>query len=518
MLAITALIGIALALYLPYATEAGWFYDDWQSYSLLKDEGGTVLDGMSACMEKVPGGRKLACVYHAAEWSALGDHRWAYHLVSIAFLVAIASLTYAIARRCGLARGWSFLVAAAVIVFPGGDSTRLWAVASIGQYVVALQMTGLLLALVALGRPPGPRATALHVGGGMLALLAMATYEIAVPLVAVQGLVYLAAYRNRAAALRWAADVGLVLAFSVYRLVIAPVPESTDFVVQRTAGQLVERVPVLLEGAWTTWRSLYAPGMLLFALAAVVVTAALWGARDRALRSRMTPWWALLAAATTGACACALVFLTAHDLYVPTTSSTFNRLNLPGTIPYAAAFVALLGLLYELVRRLSPWALLAPLVVAIAALGVGKHQIGVGATHQDAWLESWHAQQRATPGIRQAMRGVPTRPRVFGFDTPLWERGWVPVFAAIWDLRGMIDYMTDVDPVYASPFGPDVTCGRKGVQKAEVMVAPYRGSSAPVYFVSPSRRLAVEVRSSRDCERWLAAWGRPPFWGRSITG
>jgi hypothetical protein len=517
LLALLGLVVVALALYLPYAAESGWFHDDWEVYSQLKDAG-TVGDGLTACMDQIPGGRKLACVYHVAEWSVLGDHRSAYHLVSIAFLIAAAVLAYAIARRCRLAPGWSFLLAVATIVFPGSDSTRLWAVASIGQYVVVLQLTGLLLALIALGRPPGSRAIALHVTAAALALIAMTTYEIAVPLVALQGLVYVAAYGSRRALARWAVDVGLVLAFLVYRFAIEPVPESSALVVERTTGQLVDRAGLLLEAVWDTWRFLYAPGAALLCGLVLVLVAAFATARSPELRSSLVRWWALLGAAAVAAAACALVYITANDFYVPAQDGTFNRLNLGGTIPYAAAFVALMGLLFDTVRWAVPWRLAAPLAVVVVALGVANHQVGIGATHQDAWLESWSAQERTLPGMKRGLRGVPRSARVFGFDTPQWERGWIPVLAQPWDLRGMVDYVSDVDPTFASPFRDDVTCAAKGVEQGGVLVAPYRDMAQPVYFVSPRRGLAVRVSSARECDRRVAAWGRAPMWGRSITG
>ena len=510
LLAVGGLALLALAVYLPYATEAGWFLDDWSIYAEEKGVDGSYWDRMVFCWDKIPGDRYPACLYHVTEWSLLGDHRWAYHLTTIAFLVAIAGLVYAIARRARLGRPWCFAIAAAAIVFPGADSARLWAVASIGQYAIALQLTSLLIAIVALGRPPGRRALALHAVAAVIAVLAMATYEIVVPLIALQGLVYVAIYRNRRALRRWGLDLGLVFAFVLFRLVLVPVDNGT-FVAERTTGELLDRVWLLLENAWGTWHSLYAPGPLLFVVLAILAAAAAASFASPALRARLAGWWLLLGGAVLAAAACALVYLTAEDVYVPMIVSTYNRVNLPGTVPYALAFVAVLGLLFELVRRWSPWALAAPLAVAALAFGAAQHQLAVGADHQREWLGSWELQEEAISGLQRAMDGVPTGARVLGFDTPQWQGNWIPVIAQTWGLRGLLAYETTVHPNYASPFHEGLACLRRGVAQGGRVVAPYRDREHPVYFASPDRGRSVEVESPRQCRRLLRAWGYAPL-------
>jgi hypothetical protein len=509
-LALAALLALALAAYLPYATRAGWFLDDWSIYSDQKQIHGGYLARMSDCMQAIPGGRKLACLYHVTEWSLFGSGRWAYHLLSIAFLATIAGLVYTIARRGGLSRLWALALGAAVIIFPGADSTRLWAVGSIGQYVLALQLTGMLLAIIALGRAPGRRSLPLQILAGTLSVLAMASYEIAVPLVALQGLAFIAIYRNRRALRRWFVDIGLVLAFIVYRLTVMPV-DNEALQARRTLGQSASRVELLLRGAWKSWSSLYAPGWVLALGIAIIALSILTAAIDPSARRRLASWGLLLGGAALSAAVCALVYLTADDSYVLVTYSTYNRLNLAGTIPYALSFIALLGLLFELVRRWSPWAAAAPLAVVALGIAVAAHQLSVSDEHKDAWLNSWSFQEKALPGIRDAMRSVPTDSRIFAFDTPQWENGWVPIFAQSWDMWGVISYETRVVPDFASPFDEEVSCQARGVAQANRVVAPYGDREHPVYFVSPSRRVAVEVSSQQRCHQLASAWGYVPL-------
>jgi hypothetical protein len=509
------LLSLTLALYLPYATRAGWFLDDWIVYAEQKSQD-SLWAGINACMETIPGGRKLACLYQAGQWSAFGGHKWAYHVLPIVLLFAIIAIAYAVARRARLARPWCIAIGGAIILFPGADSTRLWPIATIGLYVILLQMASLMIAVQALDRFGRRRSWALHGLSAALALIAMATYEIAVPLVAVQGIVYVAIFRSRKAFIRWLADLGLVMAFVFYRLVIAPTNDPA-FVTERTTGQFVTRAGVLVEGAWHSWRYLYAPRFGLIVLGGIVLVAAAVTLAVPTMRHRLIRWWCVLLAAVVAAIACSLVFITANDTYLLQDFSTNNRLNLPGTIPYVLAFVAVLGLLYELVRRWSPWAPAAPLAVLLVFAAAAKHQIAVNTEHQDAWLASWSIQKKTLPGLRKGLRDVPSTARVMGFDTPRWEQDWIPVFAQTWDFRGVIEYETPIRPDFASPFDEDVACGAHGITQLGELVAPYH-DERPVYFVSPARGVAVHVTSKRQCESRLTRWGPVPYWAEPITG
>jgi hypothetical protein len=184
VLVTAGLLALALAIYLPYALKGGWYYDDWALYSAFQDTGSSWTAQFEACTEQITGGRKLTCAYHTSVYHFLTDSHTAYHLVAIGFLVAMATLLYAVLRRCRLGWIWSALAAALLIVFPASDSTRLWPTGAIGQFVIVLVLVGVLLALSALGRKAGWRQYALHAGAALLFVFAMTTYEIAVPLVA----------------------------------------------------------------------------------------------------------------------------------------------------------------------------------------------------------------------------------------------------------------------------------------------------------------------------------------------
>ena len=344
----------------------------------------------------------------------------------------------------------------------------------------------------------------LHVLSALLAIYAMASYEIAVPLVALSGIAYLVARPLRPAMVRAAADVGLAVLFVGYRLVLDPVPDG-PLKVERSVSESLSRAGRLLEATWDVWRFAYAPGGALILVGLLAFVAATVAALDARFRRRALPWLLMLAVAVVGAIACALVFLPAHDTYVPDVASTFNRLNLPGTLSFGLGFTALTGLGFELVRRFSPLAVLAPLAVIVLMLGVGKHQTGVGRQHELAWEQSWRVSSEALAGYRVALAHVPTGARIVGFDTPLFEQGWIPNLSTTWDLRGAIDYETQVDPAAAIVWQPGMSCGPDAVLHAAGVAEEYDLSGQPVYFVSPRRQVALHVTSQRQCERTVHA-------------
>jgi hypothetical protein len=511
--------GLALLIYLPDAFRAGWYYDDWSIYSEQRDASGSFFHHVHACTANIQGGRTLACLYHAAEYAALGSHRSAYHLVALGFLIVIALLAYQILVRCRLPWQWAALTAGLLVISPASDSTRLWPVAAIGLAVVAMQMTGTLIALVALRHAPGRRTTALHVIAGALSLLAMATYEIAIPLVLLNVFAYLAVTSRRAALRRGAVDLGLVIVFLIYRTIIRPVSSASGLQVHRDLSATIDRARTLLKGAWQTWHALYIPGSLgWFVIGAVSAGAVTLAAVDATSRRRLFPWAALLLAATVTAAICSLVFLTANDLYLLSVSGTFNRLNLPGTFAYAAAFVGLVGLGYEVTVRIGLPRQLALLMVIVGVAATAVHQLGVSSDHKRAWEASTQEQNQALSGIRVAVASLPSRSRILGFDTPILEVGYVPVFAATWDLKGAIDYTTRLRPTFAVPNIVGLTCGQGGLVLNGAEVAPYAIPGQPLYAVSPRRREALRITSQQSCQAITARWGQSPFWGKTVPG
>lgn len=510
------LTALALALYLPYALKAGWYYDDWADYATFKRAGSSWGAQFDSCTASIPAGRELTCLYHVTEYHLFGDHRALYHLLAIFFLVVMAGLTYVILRRCRLPWQWAALAAGLLIVFPSSDSTRLWPTGAIGQYVIVLELLGVLVALAALQRLRRGPAIALHVGASVLFLLAMVTYEIAVPLVALNGVIYWAARRDRAALWRGAADFALAFLFVAYRLIVDPADPESGFTVHRTLHGDATRAWNLVSGAWETWHETFLPGSLgtIGILALLGLTAILF-ARDHGIRQRLNPWLWLLLGSLAIAVAATFVFITANDVYYPQVNSTFNRVVLPASIAYVGLFVALVGLGFEIVRRFVPFRYAAPGAVVLVLLATAIHQFRISSDHKRAWEASWSEQQIALEGYSQAVDGLPEHSRIVGFGTPIWEDGFVPIFSAPWDLGNAINYTTSFKPALTSPLEPTMICGRRGLNGGIVSM-PYRIPGRPLYFIDSTRRKARLVRSQVACRQTIAEWKRPPLFAPTL--
>jgi hypothetical protein len=516
------LFALALALYLPYVLKAGWYYDDWQLGSIFKLAGSSWSSQFHACTAYVAGGREASCLYVVPEWHLFGDHRHAFALFSLLLLFAMAWMVYLILCRCRLPWAWAALAAGLLVLFPADDSTRLWAAASYGEYVIALELAAVLLALRALRLDSGRLRWVLHGLSLLLIALAMATYEIVLPLVALNGFVYWAAYRDRRAIRRGLIDLGFAFAFVIYRLAINPPGASEGIVEHRSIGDNVSRGKALIEAAWKTWHATFVPGKVAtIAIVAFLVIALVLTIIDAETRRRLRYWLAFLVASTVVALAGTFVFQTANSFYLPQTGSTFNRVVLPGSIAYVCLFVALLGIAFELVRRYVSRAWAAPAVVIVIVLLSGWHQLRMSSTHKEHWEASWIEQEKALVGFEAAVRGLPAHSRIVGFGVPNYEPEFVPIFAAPWDLDGALEYTTRLSPSSVIPMTATSTmpCRTHAVAPEGVEALPYDLPRKPLYFIDAVSGTAIHIDSRADCLRAIGQFGIPAFFaGEEATG
>lgn len=505
-------------MYLEPVFDTGFFYDDWALLAAFDDAPSHSLTGLfSACRTYEPAGRPGGCLYHAAVHVLLGNGAAGYHVLSIVFLAISTILIYVLLRRCRFGHRPALLVCLLYVVYPGSDSTRLWPTSIGAQYILGAYVSGVLLAIAGLRRT-GVRALLCHAGSLLLFVLLVFTYEVVLPLIAVTAAFYLlASPRRRAALVRGGFDLMLALAFTAYRLVISPVPTGSGFAQHRTFAQSLDRTTAVLRGAWHSWHQLFLPGTvaILIAIAgAVIVLAAM--AQDREVLRACLRLLAVAVGAAAFAILAVLPYVPANDLYVPTPSSLFNRLNIVSAPAYCVAFVALASMLWTALSRWLPRAV-ATIAVGALVLGVAAWQIDLERESQQAWAASWDEQRAAIDTLRTVAPQLDARASVLSFGHPLWERGFIPVFAAGWDLRGAIDHETAIDPVRAVPFVDAATCAVQGVAFDGRPYASYRGRS-PVWFVNLATAQARRITSTALCNQAVADWGRPPFWGKTITG
>jgi hypothetical protein len=510
---------IAVLMYLRPVFKLGFYYDDWILLARMQDApGDSWSERYAACRDADPASRFGGCLYHASVNFLLGDHTSAYHLLSIGLLATSAVLLYALLRRCRLGKWPSLLACVLFVIYPGSDATRLWPTGVVGQYVLGAYLGSVLLAIVGLRRGGVP-GLVWHAASLALFVLLLFTYEVVVPPIAIAGLFYLLAMpaKRKAAIIRGGVDLALALSFTAFRLVIDPVQADSGFVQGRTIGQWFGRVETVLHGAWTSWKPLFLPGSV--ALTIAFVAGLLWIAamvEDRDVRRDSVPWLIAAGASLFFAIASVLAYVTANDLYVPDSYSLFDRLNLAAAPAYCVLFVALCGLLWTaLVHWLSRTASIV--IVGVLVLGVVAVQVPYEVRSQQAWAASWDDQTAAIARIRALAPQLPTNASVMSFGHPMYERGFIPVFAASWDLRGAIDHETRVDPPDALPFSAGAQCGPTSVLLAGKPYLEYRALS-PLWFVNLANGQARRISSTAECEAAIAAWGRPPFWGKTVTG
>ena len=507
----------AVIMYLRPVFKLGFYYDDWAMLALMKRATGGGFSGRyDACRAYDPAGRFGNCLYHTSANLAFGEHTWGYHLLSVVLVAATALLLFALLRRCRLGFWPALLAGVLFVVYPGSDATRLWAGGLAGATVLALYLAGVLLAIEGLRR----NRLRWHVISVGIFVLLLFTYEVVVPPIAIAGLLYVAAMPDdrRAALRRGAADLALAIAFVFFRLVIDPVPDNSGFVQHRDLQQWADRIEAILRGAWSSFKPLFLPGSLgtiVLYLGVLVCVAAI--ANDRAVLRASLPWLAAAAGAIVFAAASVLAYLTANDYYVPDRFSLFDRLNLMAAPAYCVLFVALCGLLWTALRHWLRHPLQASAIVAVLVVLVAVSQIRVERRSQEAWAISWDAQEVARKALRNVASQVDRNASVMSFGHPIWERGFIPVLAADWDLSGMIAIDTKIRPPAALPFMDQTRCGPEGVLRGEAPYLAYRADS-PLWFVNLSTSEARRITTDAQCEAAVKAWGRPPFWGKSVTG
>jgi hypothetical protein len=517
LLAALVLAVLSVAIWGRTVANLGLYYDDWALLAQFDDaRSKSPVDLWNACRDFEPNGRPGGCVYHPLAYLVTGAKVRGYHLLSLFYIWISSLVLLVLLRQCRMSWALALGVAALWIVYPGSDSTRLWPTAAGAQLILTLYMVAVLLGIAALRRT-GWRSIAFHAAAVVIFTGLVLTYEIVIPLIAVTGVLYWLALPGRAALVHGAVDFAVAVAFYVFRTWITPVSADSNIVVERKAGEIPGRVLDLLNGTWQSWQDLFAPGSAgagVAILGAGTVAVALFGFRES--RRRILLWLALALLGVAAAGVAVVAYLPANDLYVPRPDTLFNRLNVSAAPAYCLIFVALLGALFTSIRAIAGRVAAVAIVAALVG-AVVSWQLEMGSRSQAAWQEAWNQETRAAAGIGGALAHAPPDASVVSFGHPLWERGFIPVFTSSWDLRGMIDYQLAVDPPRAVPFLPTVSCSRDGVLVDNALYIRFRDSS-PVWFANATTGEGRQVESLKACQKAVADWGIPPYWGASVTG
>ena len=505
-----AIVLLTAALYVPFAIKGGWYLDDWDLYAKAEQTwwGGNV----ARCLRE--GDRWIACTYHASVFGLLGMSKVPYHLLSAAMVAASGALTYLLLVRCRLGRPWAFAAAVAFVLYPATDGVRLWPVGAIGTAVLLAVLVSMHLTLVALRTESRRRANVLHGVAIVIAVVALFTYEIAVSMVAMGGVVYVAAHGMRRPALvRGGIDLAIAGGYALFRNAFPYAKQS--FTIERTTGETIDRGERLLRAGGRVWLDVFAPTGLRPVLVVVVGACAVLAVVDATYRRRAAPFLVAAGVSVVAGAGALFVYIRSPDFYTPSLTGTASRVNLGASVPSVVVIAAVLALAYLAVRRFRASVPVAAVAVGLLAAPIAWHEIRTERRHQLSWTQSWVEARAALPGLEASLVGLPRDASIVAFDIPEREAGDVPIFVTTWDLRGAVRLLSDIEPPRAIPFVREVDCGTDALTRFGEPFITY--GDGPLYFVSPIHREAVPVRSADECRAVEAMWGRPPPFGSTVS-
>jgi hypothetical protein len=426
------------------------------------------------------------------------------HLAWAATLGIVASgLLFGVLRTAGLPRLDAWLIAALVLVFPWFDAIRMWMTASQVTLGVALYLAGLWVALVALRR----RSWRLH--GASLALFALSllTYEIALALIAVSGALYAALVGWRAARTRWPADVAVALAGAVWiasqtNRATSSVPEELRHLklIVTGAGTLLGRAGIAVGPRRTTLALALLAGAALLAVA-------VWR-RDRGDAgpgASMAPWLCLGAAGLVVAACGWAPFIPADPYYTPSVYGMTNRVNgLAGVglvmVVYAACGVAG-SLAVRFGARRRPTAGRA--VTALLACLLGLAYVHVIDRHADIWEQAFRAELAGVGQMKTQFPDLPHGTTLFTSGYPANQTLGVPIYAATWDVDGVVKVQYRDSSLRAYPVlpGTHLACGPSSVRLVGPGADGIEASFPTARFLDVGSGRTATPRDAAECRR-----------------
>jgi hypothetical protein len=513
------LLGVlSIVVFLPYVRHGGFYLDDWANGALaLHPAGG----GFSTALDQfwdLGKYRPVLVLYVPLTFELFGAH-FSLHLAwTIALCVVVSGALYGVLRTLGVARVHSWMIAALVLVFPWSDSTRLWATASQISLSMAFAFTGIWLALVGLER----RSWRWHAGALALYALSILSYEVTLPLLAAMGVVYTLRYGWGVAWKRWAADlvvVGICALWVGTQTVRKSYGFSADF---RHLRQIIDQGSVLLGRSVTATGPQRTTLTLLVLLVAGLLAAAAWrglpdlGAEQRAAGRR----WLLLGL---GGVAVAflgwVMFIPADPYYTPAIWGMTNRVNGLAAVGLVIAVYSAAGLVGSLVsvplRNAATGPRVALGVTVALGLVLGGTYISVLHRHTKIWEAAYRAERVGLGQIRGQFRTLPEGSVVYAAGYPTYQTLGVPIFAASWDVNGMIKLQYHDASLAAYPVieGDTLTCTAGGV----VFTGPSAGSPAPTpygkaNFLNASTGQHDTPRSLAQCRRQVRDYVAGPLY------
>lgn len=511
-----ALLALCAAVYGKWVADGGFFWDDWQlaarsRFPPLDDPNYSgAVDLVLLHYRPV-----LALLLPAAHKVFGANPEW--HIVlALAINVFTSVCLFVYLRTLRTTALPAALAAALALVFPWADSMRFWATAAINDFGVAFYLLGTVVSIAGL-RASGRRAVLLGVGGVLLYLLSVLTYEVAGALAVLNVVLYAREAGWRRALKRWPFDAVPVIAAVVY--VAAHHSRKTE----KSLGDMLDHAREVFDQALTLLALAVEPfgspprGVVLAGVALLVGAALVVWSRlrpDHLARPRLSNWLFGVGAAAVAVVASYLPIVPADAHYLPLAQGVNNRINLLSAFAYSTLVVALAMLVGTLAFTRVPERLRTGSLVVGAALCaiVGAGYVQRTLENRADWERGVQAQNRVLEAIETSL--PPDRPRgttVYTFGENTYVAPGVPSFSVSWDLKNALRLRFDDRTMrgYAiSPASGKLACGREGVDPRGFAFGRGAGQGArygKAFFVDVPARTAVRITDRDVCVRERAA-------------
>jgi hypothetical protein len=444
-----ALVLVAAVVFGYHVVHGGLYSDDWgnaASYRFMASP--RYLHSVSH-NASILGSRPLLALLVPLPAALFGTSAAPMLLVGLLLGVLACALLYAFLRLIDLRPLDAGAITLLALLFPWGDSIRLWSAASLNSVALCFGLGGLCLAARAVSRPEGRAATRDHWFAVLLFVLSILTYEVMGVALLLTGVMYLWKTERRRALRWWGIDAGAVGAALLY----------TALTTNKQPTSLkdgIGQIPAFAKQSATLFTRSFGPDSLgaaergvVLLLAAVVVVLLV---RRHARRE--------LALVACGAVVvgCAYVMFLQSYLH-PLDAGINNRINLFAALGYAVLVYGVIAGIGRLAGRDD--ARRGGLVTLVLALVVAGGYVFRVAGDERAWDGAAAIQRAVLADVDTLSAKVPPGKTLVLYGVPAEVNGGPSVFDATWDLEGATRIRTDRHIAHAFPVSAlaAVTCG-----------------------------------------------------------
>jgi len=500
------LLLLAAVVFGPHVSGWGFFSDDWgDSAGRYYPPGGESFSNVVDYFANTFSYRPVLVVFQPLKYFALGDSMPAQFAWTVLLGAAISTMLYGVLRTLGVPWFHAGMIAALSLIYPWFDSIRLWESANPGPLSIALALGGFWVALEGLRR----RSWRWHSIALVLYLVSILAYELTLPLILAAGLVYTLRVGWLEARGRWVADVCVATAGGLWIGTHTTRTESGGLSayfdhgkeIVEGGGTLVARTFLPVGESSRTGLMLTVVGLLLAAGLVIYLLrrSSLEGREGWGLRQ-----WLVLALG--GLCVAALgwaIFIPADPYYTPVIFGVTNRVN--GLAGYGLVILAYatVGVAFSAFAELVPPGrrfVAAATVTASVLLGAAYlHTLD---RHISLWESAYDTQRQGIATMKERYPDLPEGTTVFTSGFPAYETVGVPIFAAVWDMNGMVKLEYDDGSLSAYPMleGMSVACEQEAAGFKSPGAPPVLAPYGKARFLDLGSGEVALPRSRTQCE------------------